>query len=168
MLCWNNNPQISVAENNKVWFLVHTIYLISIAGWLALLCLVLIQDPKLREAPSSCFLDCRCMERFLKLLVACHWLKWITSKGGSNYSPNTLPAKQWVGYIWGRALMAAIEDICSWLLFVYVRTGELEDMWVAAQGSKLDSVIHSFLHVWVQSVELRCYLLSTFYVPGTV
>ena len=64
--------------------------------------------------------------------------------------------------------MAAIEDIWSSLLFVYFMTGELEDIWVAAQGSKLNSVIHSFLHVWVQSVELRCYLLSTFYVPGTV
>ena len=33
----------------------------------------------------------------------------LTSKGGSNYNPNTLPGKQCVGYIWGRALMAAIE-----------------------------------------------------------
>ena len=43
--------------------------------------------------------------------------------------------------------MAAIEDIWSSLLFVYFMTGELEDIWVAAQGSKLNSVIHSFLHV---------------------
>lgn len=46
------------------------------------------------------------------------------------------------------------------------KTGELGDVWVAAQSSKLGSVIYSFIHSLM--AEFNKYLLSTFYVPGTV
>lgn len=143
----------------------------SFVGWLGLLRLVLTQGPRLREAPSSCFCDCR-LQRHGKVLKASSHTS--LAKASHRAMPNFKRGGEvqscqcaWKAGSWKYLVNSThgyhkgIGSSDSYLCVFKI--GELGDIWVVAQGSNLGSVNHSFL-----MTEFNKYLVSTFYVPGTI
>lgn len=118
------------------------------------------------EASSSCFYDCRGMERFLNLLIIIYWLitgPHLTLKGVRKYNPANMPGKQCVGNIWRTALMAAIEGIRSSDSYLCVL--RLQNLETSGLQFRVANWALSFIHSCM--AEFNKHLLNTL-MPGSV